>query len=53
MKFLKRLIGTLAIISLADLVITGDVVVAIPLLAFSSASLGILIGQKIERDKRK
>lgn len=52
MKFLKRLIGTLALISLADLVITGDVVVAIQLLAFGSASLGILIGQKLEKSKK-
>lgn len=48
MKILKALIKCIAMISLAVTVITGELIAAIVLLAFSSASLGIMIGQKIE-----
>ena len=47
MGFLKNLIGTLAFVSLAALMISDEVIMAVPLLAFSSMSLGIKLGEKM------
>lgn len=52
MRILKMIIRLMAIISLAILAITGDVVAAVFLLAFGSMALGILVGEKIDGGKK-
>ena len=46
MKIVKIVVRLFALISIAVLVTTGEVVAAISLLAFSSMSLGIMVGEK-------
>lgn len=48
MRILKMVIELLALVSLTSLVITGDAVSALFLLAFGSMSLGIKIGEKTD-----
>lgn len=48
MRILKMVIHLLALVSLALVAMTGDLVSALFLLAFGSLSLGIKIGEKNE-----
>ena len=52
MRILKMVIRLLALVSLAALAITGEVLSAVFLLAFGSMSLGIMLGEKIEDEER-
>ena len=51
MRILKMIIRCFAFLSMAVLIATREIGAAISLLAFSSASLGIIIGQNIEKKK--
>jgi len=51
MKHIKLIIQVLSLISLAAYAISKKVIFTVPLLTFSSMTLGILIGEKIKRDE--
>ena len=51
MRILKMVIRLLALVSMAALAITGEVLSAVFLLVFSSMSLGIMVGEKIDGGK--
>lgn len=51
MRILKSVIRLLALLSLAVLAITGEVLSAVFLLVFGSMSLGIMLGEKMNGGK--
>lgn len=52
MRILKMMVRLLALVSLAVLTITGDVVSAVFLLVFASMSLGITVGEKMNGGRK-
>lgn len=52
MKILKKAVKTVSVISLAVLVVTGEPVVAIPVIIFSSMSLGIMLVEKNDGERK-
>lgn len=51
MKYIKLIIQLLSLISMAAYAISKKVIFTVPLLTFSSMTLGILIGEKIGRNE--
>ena len=52
MRILKMAIGLLALVSMAALIITQEVLSAVFLLAFGSMSLGIMLGEKMNGGRK-
>ena len=53
MKILKLILGLIAVICLAIIIITKSAIAAIVLLAVASMSIGILIGEGVNKNGKK